>query len=129
MQIDPHLLNVLLAVILGGMIGLDRQKKHQAAGLRTHMLVCVASTVLITSAISYFGEGRTEIAPIAQAIMTGIGFLGAGAIISKNAHVHGLTTAASIWCVAALGIIIGLDRKSTRLNSSHMSISYAVFCL
>src|SRR5438045_7012807 len=81
--------------------------------------------------------GLVQIDPtrMAQGIMTGIGFLGAGVIIKEGLSVRGLTTAASIWITAAIGILAGigfyfpLDRKSTRLNSSHLGSSYAVFCL
>src|SRR5258708_6417464 len=70
---------------------------------------------------------------IAAQIVTGVGFLGAGAILRLGNNVHGLTTAAMIWLAAAVGMAVGfgyfLDRKSTRLNSSHQIISYAVFCL
>lgn len=116
MAIDYELIfRLLLAVILGGAIGWERQQKHKTAGLRTHILVCLTSTFIVASMITYYGDGHVEIARIAQAILTGIGFLGAGAIISKGAHVQGLTTAASVWCVSGLGIIIGMGEYLTSI--------------
>lgn len=99
---------LLLAVLLGGMIGYERQQKHKAAGLRTHILVCLASAALMGAAERYYGNGHVEIARIAAAIITGIGFLGAGTIISHGTRVRGLTTAASVWYVSGIGIIVGM---------------------
>ena len=116
MTIDYELIfRLLLAVIIGGAIGWERQQKHKAAGLRTHVLVCITSTFIVASMITYYGAGHVEIARIAQGILTGIGFLGAGTIISKGTHVQGLTTAASVWCVSGLGIVIGMGEYLTAI--------------
>ena len=100
-----QVIRLILSAGLGGMIGIEREKNHKPAGLRTHILVCVGSTLAtIVSAHHY----SSDPARIAAAIMTGIGFLGAGAIIaSGNKGVHGLTTAATIWAAAAIGIAVG----------------------
>ncbi len=109
-------LRLALAFVLGGVIGLERQIHGRPAGLRTHMLVCVGSTIIMIAA-----KGQQEFAcavpeyvritidpgRIVAGIMTGIGFLGAGAILRTGDLIRGLTTAACIWFVAALGIIIG----------------------
>ncbi len=101
------------AAILGSLIGIDRQRLDKAAGLRTHMLVSVGSAlVMIVSAYGFddvLKEGRITLDPsrIAAQVVSGIGFLGAGAILRKGRSVHGLTTAASIWAVAAVGLAAG----------------------
>lgn len=110
------LYKLLLALLLGGVIGLEREWHGRAAGLRTHVLVCLGSTILIIAArgaSASFGDAssgsRIVLDPnrIAAGIVTGIGFLGAGAILRMGDLVRGLTTAACVWFVAALGIVIG----------------------
>jgi len=110
------LLRLAFAIILGGVIGLEREIHGRPAGLRTHILVCVGATIIMISSKSqaelYFPVSeniRITIDPgrIVAGIMTGIGFLGAGAIIRIGDIVRGVTTAACIWFIAALGIVIG----------------------
>src|SRR5256885_8090845 len=107
---------VLLALMLGGLIGMERTLRGRDAGFRTHALVCLASTLLMMAAV-YQGRwmstnviGTITIDPTrtAQGIMTGIGFLGAGVIFKEGLTVRGLTTAASIWITAAIGIQVGI---------------------
>jgi len=99
-------IRLVLATCLCGIIGLERELKHQAAGFRTHILVGVGSCLVMMLSFAVAGEwfdpGR-----IAAQVVTGVGFLGAGAIIRHRDSVRGLTTAASIWCAAALGLAIG----------------------
>lgn len=102
--------------MFGGAIGLERSYHGRPAGFRTHALVCLSTSLLmLVSAFeeAWFtsgGPGRTTLDPtrMAQGIMTGIGFLGAGAIIKEGLTVRGLTTAASIWITAAIGVMIGI---------------------
>ncbi len=99
-----------LAIVLSGVIGLERQVNGHAAGLRTNIMVCLGATVMMLFSkyvASHIGTGNVDITRIAAGIITGIGFLGAGAIINVGSEQHGLTTAAMIWFVAALGIAIG----------------------
>ncbi|MCX8011981.1 MAG: MgtC/SapB family protein [Desulfobacterota bacterium] len=107
---------LILAFILGGVIGLEREIHGRPAGLRTHILVCVSATIIMLAAKVHTQlpeplpqDIRITIDPgrIVAGIMTGIGFLGAGAIIRIGEIIRGITTAACIWFVAALGIIIG----------------------
>jgi len=107
---------VLLALVFGGLIGMERTFHGSAAGFRTHALVCLASALLMMAAV-YQGRwmstnviGTITIDPTrtAQGIMTGIGFLGAGVIFKEGLTVRGLTTAASIWITAAIGIQVGI---------------------
>ncbi len=106
------LLRLALALILGGLVGLEREMRWRPAGLRTHMMVCLGAAILIIG--SEFtqqslppGNGIFDPDRLAAGIITGIGFLGAGAIIKEGNLVRGLTTAGSIWLVAGIGILIG----------------------
>ena len=98
-----------LAVLLSGAIGLERQRKARGAGLRTHILVCLGSTLLmVVSKVLAGGAGfPDQSARLAAGIVTGIGFLGAGTILTVGGEQRGLTTAAMVWFVAALGIAVG----------------------
>lgn len=108
-----HLAGALLA---GAVIGLERTYHGHSAGFRTHALVCMASSLLMLVPLYQWQwlpgvsmeTFRTDPTRIAQGIMTGIGFLGAGAILKEGVTVRGLTTAASIWITAAIGILIGV---------------------
>ncbi|HTQ77356.1 MAG TPA: MgtC/SapB family protein [Burkholderiales bacterium] len=106
---------LLAALAAGGIIGLERSYRGRAAGFRTHALVCVASALLmlvtVYESLWFAGAAaRTSLDPtrMAQGIMTGIGFLGAGVIVKEGLTVRGLTTAASIWMTAAIGILTGI---------------------
>ena len=99
------LLRLVAAAAAGGLIGLGREGGHKPAGVRTHMLVCLGSALFVLVAIM---ELRYEAARIIAGIATGVGFLGAGTIFKAKNDVHGLTTAASIWAVSAVGLAIGL---------------------
>lgn len=104
-DIGEWLLKLCLALLIGAIIGGEREHKHKAAGLRTLILICVGSTLftILSDSVGSFGEsGR-----IAANIVTGIGFLGAGAILREGLTVSGLTTASSIWVTAALGMAVG----------------------
>ncbi len=102
------LLPCILALIFGGLIGFQREKAERPAGLRTHALVCLGSTVF--TLISYLGfSSLYDVDPsrIAAGIVTGIGFIGAGVIFRQGPLVRGVTTAASIWVVASVGMALG----------------------
>ncbi|MBN1434911.1 MgtC/SapB family protein [Candidatus Fermentibacterales bacterium] len=100
------------AAVLGGLIGLERQIHGRPAGLRTHMLVCLGASLITLAGASFFGDsgeaGSVGLSRIAAGVVTGIGFLGAGAIIRTGDFVRGLTTAACIWFVAAMGVVVGI---------------------
>jgi putative Mg2+ transporter-C (MgtC) family protein len=107
---DPQLLTVvkvLLALLLGGVIGYERERAGHFAGIRTHIVVCLTSAFLI-SVLADLQYPQDSIVKVAAGLLTGIGFIGAGTILSHGTEVKGLTTAASVWCVAGLGIVIGL---------------------
>jgi putative Mg2+ transporter-C (MgtC) family protein len=109
-------LRIAVALLIGGMIGLERSFHGRPAGFRTHSLVCIASALLMLVTV-YQSEWmtavpqdaiRTDPTRMAQGIMTGIGFLGAGVIFKEGLTIRGLTTAASIWVTAAIGILVGI---------------------
>ncbi len=99
------LIKLLLAVLVGGLIGAEREFRDKAAGFRTNIFICVGATLFTIFSAKLAGEG--DPARIAANVVTGIGFLGAGAILRDGGRVVGLTTAATIWLVAALGMGIG----------------------
>ncbi len=106
---------LLLAVLLSGLIGLERQWHGNPAGLRTHILVCVGSTILTMTSVEIGlgvrGGMRGDPGHIAAQIVSGIGFLGAGAILRDGATVRGLTSAASIWTTAGIGMALGASPR------------------
>src|SRR5690242_3089783 len=104
----PHiLLRLTVAAGLGGAIGLERELRERQAGLRTHLVVCVGSALFTLVSAYAFTSPRVDPTRIAAQIVSGIGFLGAGAIIRQGLSVRGLTTAATLWLVAAIGMASG----------------------
>ena len=105
------LLRLVLACVLGGIIGYERQSRHKSAGLRTNLLVCLgACLIMVLSQELYLRvEGHTNADParLAAQVVSGIGFLGAGLIVFQKNVVHGLTTAAGLWVTAAVGMACG----------------------
>ncbi len=122
MTTTEMLLRMGLAVIVSGLIGFDREVKNRPAGIRTHLLVCIGATIIamIQEHISataldfakeypeFQGVVRSDEARLIAQVVSGIGFLGAGTIIVTKQSVQGLTTAASLWAVAGLGLAIGM---------------------
>ena len=100
-------LRLALAAALGGAIGLEREYRHKPAGLRTNMLISLGSALFSILSVE-LGAGAGSPDRIAAQVVTGIGFLGAGAILRSGENVHGLTTAATIWVNAAIGMAAGL---------------------
>ena len=104
-------IRLVLSLVLGGIIGLERETTNKPAGFRTHILVCMGSAVIMLTSIFIFSQfqGKTNVDPtrIPAQVVSGIGFLGAGTIIREGASVKGLTTAASLWAVSAIGLAIG----------------------
>jgi putative Mg2+ transporter-C (MgtC) family protein len=97
---------ILLAVVCGAVIGIERQFKHKPAGLRTNIMICLGAAVFTLISEKMAGE-QDSITRIAAQIVTGVGFLGAGAVIQDRGGIHGLTTAATIWLVASIGMACG----------------------
>ncbi len=108
----PVGLKVIAAIICGGLIGLEREIKGKSAGLKTNILICLGAALYTIISILLPGSVSDATRPgdpgrIAAQIVSGIGFLGAGAIMQSRTSIHGLTTAATIWVVAAIGVCIG----------------------
>lgn len=104
------ILRVFLSLIIGGIIGLERERKNQPAGLRTYMLVCMGATlVMMTNQYMFITYGSGDIARLGAQVISGIGFLGAGTIlVTRSNQVRGLTTAAGLWSAACVGLAIGI---------------------
>lgn len=115
-SVDNSIGKLLIASVLGGIIGWERERRGRPAGLRTHILVCVGVTLMMVVSEHIFEKYKTfaanpilriDPARIAAQVVTGIGFLGAGTIIRFKTTVRGLTTAASLWVVAGIGLAVG----------------------
>jgi putative Mg2+ transporter-C (MgtC) family protein len=115
LELWEGLLRLGLAAVLAGVIGIERELREQEAGLRTHMLVCVGATMFMLVGVYGWSDYRlgndigvvVDPSRVASYVVSGIGFLGAGAIIRHGINVRGLTTAASLWVVAAIGVSVG----------------------
>lgn len=110
---------LLLAAVFGGLIGVDRGRRRRAAGLRTHMLVCIGSAlVMITNQYIYSEFGASDPTRLGAQVISGIGFLGVGTIIvDRQQHIKGLTTAAGLWACACMGLAIGVGFYSGAIIS------------
>src|SRR5215813_6075355 len=120
---DPSIaLKLVLAAILGGIIGIEREIRDKPAGLRTNIMICIGSTLftsISTKVAQMLGGDPTR---IAAQIITGIGFLGAGAVLHSHGFVLGLTTAATIWVVAGVGMALGSGMYTVAVFATGMSL-------
>ncbi|MGL5329664.1 MAG: MgtC/SapB family protein [Peptostreptococcaceae bacterium] len=111
MSTKEIIIKLLLALLIGGLTGLEREKSHQFAGFRTHILVSVGSCITSMTALSLFEQyhayANMDPGRLPAQVLSGIGFLGAGAILKTSNGIKGLTTAAGIWATACIGITIG----------------------
>lgn len=119
-----------LSLVLGAIIGLDRELSHKPAGLRTHMLVSFGSALFVLIPLQLVAaDSQNELSRVIQGIVSGVGFLGAGVILRESQQelrlfeVHGLTTAAAIWVAAALGIAAGCGLWQMGLIAALMSLA------
>lgn len=110
-SVADEVTRLLLAAVLAGLIGWEREAQHRPAGLRTHMLVAIGSALLMIVSqsifLQYYTVGRVDPGRIAAQVVSGIGFLGAGTILREGPTIRGLTTAASLWVAAAIGLAVG----------------------
>ncbi len=122
-RITRLVLRLGMAALLGGLLGLERERSGKSAGIRTHMLVSMGAAlfVLVTQQA---GVLETDVSRVVQGIVAGVGFLGAGAILKSRGgdQVKGLTTAAGIWLTAAIGMAAGLGQEVTALLSTVLAI-------
>ena len=121
-NLNNDLICVALAIFCGGAIGLEREIHRKAAGLRTNILICLGAAVFTIISERMAGQGDS-VTRIAAQIVTGVGFLGAGAVIQDRGGVHGLTTAATIWLVASIGMACGIRLYSLALALTAFSLA------
>ena len=113
-QATRLVVRLLVAGLMGALIGYDRERVASPAGLRTHILVALGAALFVIVPVQA-GFSADDISRVVQGLVAGIGFLGAGAILKQEATVRGLTTAASIWLTAAIGMAAGLGQLVTAL--------------
>lgn len=115
---------LLMAALLGGILGFEREQRGKAAGIRTHMLVAIGAALFVLIP-QEAGISDEEISRVMQGVISGIGFLGAGAIIkgSDEKHLKGLTTAAGIWLTAAIGVAAGLGREASAILCTLLALA------
>ncbi|MCO5178069.1 MAG: MgtC/SapB family protein [Thermomicrobiales bacterium] len=124
------LLRIATAIVLGGIIGYERELLDKSAGLRTHMLVSLGAALFMVASILIVqdfatGEGASRLDPtrIGSTIVTGVGFLGGGIIFRQESRVHGLTTAAGLWVAAAIGMACGAGYFILAIGGSVMTVA------
>ena len=108
MAIEIFALRLFAAILAGGIIGLERQRSNKSAGTRTNTLVAMGACIYVLVSVSLYGLDGNDPSRIISQIITGIGFLGAGVILHHKGSIRGLTTAATVWCSAGLGVLAGL---------------------
>ena len=123
-QLTQITVRLLIAALLGGILGFEREHKGKAAGVRTHMLVALGAALFVLVP-QQGGMAMADMSRVLQGVIAGIGFLGAGAILKlkDEEQVHGLTTAAGIWLTAAIGIACGLGREATAVLSMLLALA------
>lgn len=122
-QITRITLRLLVAAILGGLLGYERERNGKNAGVRTHMLVAIGAALFILVP-QQAGASTEDLTRVLQGLIAGVGFLGAGAIIqgTKDVETRGLTTAAGLWVTAAIGVSAGMGRESTAVLSTLLAL-------
>ena len=120
-QVTQLVVRLLLAALLGGVLGLQRERQGKPAGIRTHMLVAASSALIVVVSLQS-GMDDDALARVLQGLLAGVGFVCAGAILKleQEEQVHGLTTAAGVWMTAAIGIAAGLGREMTAALSTFL---------
>jgi putative Mg2+ transporter-C (MgtC) family protein len=122
-EITRVCVRLLVAAVLGGLLGYEREMKGTAAGLRTHMLVAVGAALFVLVPLQA-GVSLPDMSRVLQGVVSGIGFLGAGAIIklSQDREIRGVTTAANIWLTAAIGVAAGMGMEMTATLSTFLAL-------
>lgn len=122
-ELTRVLTRMLVAIVLGAAIGMERELRGTGAGLRTHMLVALGAALFVLVPLQA-GMEVADLSRVLQGLISGIGFLGAGAIIklSHDREIHGLTTAATVWLTAAIGVAAGMGRELTAVLSTLLAL-------
>ncbi len=117
-------LRLALAALLGGLLGIEREARGKAAGVRTHMLVAMGAAMFVLAS-QQSGVNPADMSRVLQGVIAGVGFLGAGTILKGDAEsqVKGLTTAAGIWMTAAIGVAAGLGKESTAILATLLTLA------
>ena len=122
---------LIMAAVLSGVVGFEREFHGRAAGFRTHMLLCVGTTLIMLTSMHIFDvySGRAAVDParLAAGVVTGIGFLGAGTIMQYKASVRGLTTAASLWVVTGIGLAVGTGLYLAAIVTTALAVVTLMF--
>jgi len=123
MALTQLILRMLLATLLGGLLGYQRERQGKAAGLRTHMLVALGSAFFVLIPLQA-GMSMGDLSRVLQGLIAGIGFLLAGTILKQQAEglIHGLTTAAGLWLTAAVGVAVGLGRETSAVLGTVLTL-------
>ena len=127
-QATRMFVRLLLAAVLGGLLGIEREQHGKDAGVRTHMLVAMGAALFVLVS-QQSGMPNADLSRVVQGVIAGVGFLGAGAILKLDGEerVKGLTTAAGIWLTAAIGVAAGMGREATAVLSTVLTL--AIFAL
>ncbi|MED7666326.1 MgtC/SapB family protein [Pseudomonas moraviensis subsp. stanleyae] len=125
-QLTRITVRLLMAAMLGGILGFEREHKGKAAGVRTHMLVALGAALFVLVPQTS-GAESDAMSRVLQGVIAGIGFLGAGTILKNQqgdeSHVKGLTTAAGLWMTAAIGVAVGLGKEATAVLSTILALA------
>ena len=126
--LTQFMLRMLLAILLGGILGYQRERQGKEAGVRTHMLVALGSAFFVLVPLQS-GMPLADLSRVLQGLITGIGFLGAGAILKQqDTHqIHGLTTAAGLWLTASVGIAVGIGRETSAILATLLAFIIFAF--
>jgi len=122
-QVTRITLRLLVAAVLGGLLGYEREQQGKSAGVRTHMMVAMGAALFVLIP-QQAGASSADLSRVLQGLIAGVGFLGTGAIIMGNREVatRGLTTAASLWVTAAIGVAAGMGRETTAVLSTLIAL-------
>lgn len=120
-----HWQGLLTTLLCGAIVGLERQLSGKPAGIRTSSLICMGTYIFVASSISLTGASIDQSRVIGQ-VVTGIGFLGAGVILTREGSILGVTSAATIWVLAAIGVVAGLERHTTAIVLSLVTVGILV---
>jgi putative Mg2+ transporter-C (MgtC) family protein len=122
-QATRLVVRLVLAGLLGGLLGLEREWHQKPAGLRTHMLVAMGAALFVLVS-QHSGVSPNDMSRVVQGLVAGVGFLGAGTILKSegDTRIQGLTTAAGIWLTAAIGMAVGLGREATAMISTGLAL-------
>ena len=123
-QLTQLVVRMLLAAVLGGLLGLERERKGKPAGIRTHMLLCLGSAMFIVVPLQAGMDGES-MSRIMQGLLAGVGLLCAGSILKSHEgdeQIFGLTTAAGLWMTTAIGVAVGMGREATAVLSTLLTL-------